>query len=166
MTPPPLGRSARVICPPCSLNNAVANAQPQARAFAHALGGIERLENRLRFLDAGPGILEFGVHLPIFSVDAHFQTCRPRPTSSMASTALLMMLRNTCSSWCGSAVTAGARGFDFPFQPECCSPSGRNRAGPEFRPALCRYPRAPSAACVGGQTTTGFAPRDACVEPA
>src|ERR1035441_2132531 len=44
------------------LDDPVANAQPQTRAFAHALGRVEGIENPVRFFDARPGVLKFNIH--------------------------------------------------------------------------------------------------------
>ena len=40
------------------LNDAEANAEAQARAFAHRLRRIERIENAMRVLEAGTGVGE------------------------------------------------------------------------------------------------------------
>ena len=40
------------------LNDAEADAEAQARAFAHRLGGIERIENAIRVLEAGTTVGE------------------------------------------------------------------------------------------------------------
>src|SRR5262249_44393373 len=55
------------------LDDAVADAQAQARALAHALGGVERIENAVGLLDAGTGILELGDHIPFLGVDSYLQ---------------------------------------------------------------------------------------------
>src|SRR5271163_174906 len=55
------------------LDDAVANAQAEAGAFAHALSGVEGLEDAVWFLDAGPGIVEFGVDVSVFDIDTNLQ---------------------------------------------------------------------------------------------
>jgi hypothetical protein len=57
-------------------NNAVADAQAQARSFSNALGGIERLENTLWLLDSPAGILNLDVNAAFQRVASHLQdTC-------------------------------------------------------------------------------------------
>src|SRR5271166_1529985 len=67
------GRIARADLSSVLLHNAVTDAQPQSGSLAYALGGIERLEDAMRFLDAGTRIVEFGVHISVFGVDTHLQ---------------------------------------------------------------------------------------------
>ena len=56
------------------LDDAVADAEPEASAFAHALGGIEGIEDAIRFLDAGPGVLKFGDDSSLLGVNPDFQS--------------------------------------------------------------------------------------------
>src|SRR5208282_5695126 len=55
------------------LNNSVTDAEAEPRAFAYALGGVERLKNAVRFLDSGTGVVKFGVDISVLGVDTHLQ---------------------------------------------------------------------------------------------
>ncbi len=54
-------------------DDAVADAQSQAGAFAHALGGVEGIENTVRLFDAGTGVLKFAYHVAVLGEDADLQ---------------------------------------------------------------------------------------------
>ncbi len=55
------------------LNNPVADAQAEARAFTNTLGGVKRLKDAIRLLDPRPRIVEFGVQMPVFGIHLHPQ---------------------------------------------------------------------------------------------
>ena len=80
------------------LDDSVADAQSQASSLAHRLRGVERIENAARVLDPGTAVVELHAHERILLEDAHFQARRCRCLSTMASSALLMMFRKTCSN--------------------------------------------------------------------
>ena len=54
-------------------DNAIADAQAEAGAFAHTLSGIERIENAIWLFDARAGILELGNHTTFLRVYPDFQ---------------------------------------------------------------------------------------------
>ena len=56
------------------LDDSVADAEPKARALAYALGGVERIEDAVRLLDAGAGILEFRDDSSLFGVNPDLQS--------------------------------------------------------------------------------------------
>ncbi len=76
------------------LNDAVANAEAQTCALADRLSRIERIENALRVLEAGTGVEKRMTTLPRSRIVLMVRT--PPLAASMASKALLMMLKKTC----------------------------------------------------------------------
>src|SRR5258708_6341998 len=55
------------------LHDAVTDAQSQPGAFAHAFGGVERIENVLGINDAGTGIMELADHVSVRGIDPDSQ---------------------------------------------------------------------------------------------
>ena len=55
------------------LDDPVADAQPQAGALAHRLGGIEGIENSAGVLDSRTAVIELHAHVSVFLEATHFQ---------------------------------------------------------------------------------------------
>ena len=76
------------------LDNAEANAKSQAGALAHRFCRIKRIKNALGVLEAGAGVREEDDDVRAVTDSLDRQT--PPLAASMASKALLMILKKTC----------------------------------------------------------------------